>query len=355
MVRNIARLIFHGFSTVFTIIVCAFFTWGLIGHIAFDRVSLGPRFGLTVVVTIVASICVVIISRLLIIRASDSLKRWGEHFPSWSRSNKKKLIVGSLAIFLLILSPTMSSFACERISRAIDAESARQVFAIVGNSATEPGSTEYTLAEFERARRRLEGQWPIPENSLPILLHFFRDINEYHSAIGADWSAGALSCRETRITIFIPLEEVPEIFVGDEESHTPLHEMVHAMICQSIGKRAHRSIPSWFHEGIAEFHEHESSSHSKRVSNRFKVWLSRQDLMNPDRFCDYIPPNNRAEIALFYATAGEFVHSLATGHGSDTLNAIVEDIGAGVAFEDSLRSFLGGTCIGLYSEWSRSL
>lgn len=337
------------------IVVYTFLLWGLIGYIAFDEVSLGPRFGPIVIATLIASIFVMSVSVLFLVRNSDSPKKWTEGFNSWSRRNTSKLMVGFLVIVLLILAALASPQACEHLSRATDAESARQVFELVGISGIESDRTEYTLAEFERARRRLEGEWPTPDDSLPISLHFFRDIGEYHSAIGKDWSGGALSCRETRITIFIPLEEVPEIFSEDEESHTPLHEMVHAMICQSIGKRAHRSIPSWFHEGIAVFHEHESSSRSRRVSNRFNVWFSRQDLMNPDRFCNYIPLDNRAEIALFYATAGEFVRSLATGHGSDALNLVIQGVASGLAFEDSLRSHFGGTCINLYSEWSRRL
>ena len=353
MVRNIARIIWHGTAAVFIMTICTFFLWGFIGYIVFDKVSLGGRFGLAVVATLAASVCIVFFTALSIIRSSG---QWVEQFNSWSRRNASRLSIGVPAILLLIPGLFLSPYACESLSRAADAESAQQVFELEGISSIEPGSMEYTLAEFERSRRRLEGIWPLPEDTPPISLHFFRDISEYHSTIGSEWSAGLLWCQETRATIFVPLEEVPDIFSEDEESDTPLHEMVHAMICQSIGKQAFRSIPSWFHEGIAQFHEYGSFFRfSARVNNRISVWFKRQELMNPNRFCSYIPHDDYAEISLFYATAWEFVRSLAVGRGIDALNAVVADVGSGMAFEDSLRNHFGGTCIDLYSEWFHSL
>ena len=54
---------------------------------------------------------------------------------------------------------------------------------------------------------------------------------------------------------------------------------------------------------------------------------------------------------VFYRTAMEFIRHLEAEHGTRSLEQVVDDAKEGKAFEDNLRTRLGGTCLGLYGNW----
>ena len=88
--------------------------------------------------------------------------------------------------------------------------------------------------------------------------------------------------------------------------------------------------------------------------NRLVVRFRRGDRLPPDRFCFGLPASAPAEAALFYDVAWEFVRFLSAQHGVDDLNGVVEDVGEGMGFGDSLRTRFGGECTGLYGRWLES-
>ena len=309
-----------------------------------ELVPLGPWFRrmmavVAPVVAILTAFCLVLLKP----RAAGCLKSLANTL-SWPLA---------LVLMLAIVAPVAFPRLSERLSRASDAEAALQEFYVSYSPNLEHARVERTLAEFERARRRLEGQWPRPEESSPITLHLFQTLREYRTAFASDlWSGGGTYCGQNGVVIGVPLEEPSE----REASRTPLHEMVHATMCQSLGTQAFYSIPRWFHEGMAQLYEGDGFAQlDERALNRLTVWLKRRDVMTAEAFCGYTPRDSPAEVSLFYDTAWEFARSLEASHGRNALNTVVAEVAYGRAFEDSLQTHFSGTCTRLYADWSQGL
>ena len=331
-----------------------FIFWALIlallEVIVIATVSLGPRFGpMAMIVVPLAALSLAIgltqIKPANVSRAQKSKQRV-------SRKIVALLLVLTLPVVAAAVSPTMM----DHLTRSEDAESALQSFEPIYASDVDPARVERTLAEFERAHRQLADEWLVPESSPRIALHLFRDIHEYTSRTGLDWYGGHASCSEHGVTIGVPLEEAPSVLEEEPASRTPMHEMVHATWCQSLGPSAFQSIPRWFHEGMASRYQNGGFRQlAQRAFNRATVWLQRDDLLSAAKFCGYTSVGSRAEVKLIYGTAWEFIRSLEAGYGIHTLKSLLDDVREGRDFERSLRDRLGGTCEELYSEWSQSL
>ena len=355
-----------------TYLACLLLVTGVpVVWILVELVPLGPLFGFTVLFVAPATTLVILFApRLLLSSVTGAPTRMKAllvdffgylqskvtdncgktHLPKW-------LIV--LGCLLLVVIPAVSllSMFSERSHRTSDATAALQSFELIYSSGTDDPGIQRTLAELERARRQLDGQWPTSTNSQPIALYLFRDAEDFRTQLQlGDWSGGATYCSDTGPSIGVPLEAASSWLSELPASRTPMHEMVHAMICQSLGRQAFHSIPRWFHEGMAQLFDGEGSSQSwERVLNRSFVWREREELMGPELFCGYHAKGPASETLPFYSTAWEFLRVLDARKGRSALNGVVEDIASGVAFENSFRSRFGGTCKELYGKWSQSL
>ena len=322
----------------------------LLEVIVFASVSLGPRFGPTafIVAPLVALLLAIGIS---LIKPSRE-NRAERARQSLSRKSAALLIVLPLPVVAAGVGPTV----VDHLTRSEDAETALQFFDPIYASNVDHARVERTLAEFERARRQLAEEWPVAESSPRITLHLYRDIHEYTARTGLEWYRGHASCSGRGIIIGVPLEEAPSVLDEEPASRTPMHEMVHATWCQILEPSAFRSMPRWFHEGMAKRFENGGFRQSlPKVLNRATVWLQRDDLLSAAKFCRYISGVSRAEVKLFYGTAWELIRSLESEHGMQVLKSLLDDVKEGKGFERSLRDRLGGTCEELYSEWVRSL
>ena len=127
-------------------------------------------------------------------------------------------------------------------------------------------------------------------------------------------------------------------------------------MCLSLGQEAFYSIPRWFLEGMAQRYEMEGIARiMPRVEKRATLWLNRDNLMAPNRFCARrLRARDELEGALFYETSREFVNSLETRHGIEALNLVVDDVWTGATFNESLEKSMGGSCNELYTRWKDS-
>ena len=224
----------------------------LLEFIVIATVALGPRFGPMVVIVAPLSALPLAIGISLIKPSRVNRAEKDKQHLSWKTVALLSLL--PLPMIVAAMGPRMA----DHLTRSVDAQASLRSFAPIYPLGVDPARVERTLAEFERARRRLEGEWVVPESSPRITSHLFRDIHEYRALTGFDWYGGHASCSEHGVIIGVPLEEAPSLF--DEEvpaSRTPMHEMVHATWCQSLGPLAFRSIPRWFHEGMASRYENE--------------------------------------------------------------------------------------------------
>ena len=353
LARLILALLWSGIGCVLSAIAWAFL-WIMVilvvELVIIDTVSLGPRFNMmTVVFAPLAALAIVVV-----VWASPrrQKRRLG---TSWEKRHPRKALLVFGSFVFLMLGVAGGPPLADRLSRPADAADARESFVVNYVGDVEDARLERTLAEFERARRTISEYWSLPYPSPQISLELFRDLREYREAGAADWSGGYAQCHRESVTIVVPLEEASNVFEEEPPSGTPLHEMVHAAWCQKLGRASMHSIQRWFHEGMAQWYEDKGIHRFQyRAWNRWAIWFNREHLLPTTEFCNYEPGANWHEIALFYGTSHELIRSLEAKHGIKHLNAIVDDVEAGIGFDDSLRDRLGGTCSELYSEWSQS-
>ena len=333
-------------------LVTFFIELGILG-----TVSLGSHFGL--MVTAVAplfALPITVLAAKIIARINSQPDELSDEE---AKTRRRKFTAIATVVFLMMLVLTMAPTVMDHQSRSLDAAAALQSFSPLDPSSLDSADLERTLAEFERARHELGDQWLIPDSSPLIVLFLFRDEWEYRNYTRANWgieyAGGHAICSPSGATVGVPLEDASSLLKELPASTTPLHEMVHATWCQKLGQTSFYSIPAWFHEGVAERYQNEGWRQIyDRPWNRWMVWINRESLLPANEFCGFEPRDNADEIALFYGTAYEFIRSLEAEHGIKHLNAIVNDIEAGMGFDDSLRDRLGGTCSELYGEWSQS-
>ena len=325
----------------------------LIGLTAVELIPLGPGFGmLAFIVPVMAVVATILIKVIPAISAGS--RRRAQARPARRRRELLALIplLALLVIAAAIIAPTMF----DRLSRNADAKSALDSFVLEQRQDVEAHGLERTLAELERARRSLSEEWTVPDDAPPISLEILQDIESYRRTRDEGWSTGFVMCNEDGVTIVVPAESASGMLREYQHSGTPMHEMTHSVICQIVGREAFFSIQLWFHEGMAQFYQNEPATKLfDRAFNRIIVWLKRDDLPSPERFCDYRLDGPGHEIELFYQTSWEFVRSLEAESGRATINAIVTDIAAGETFDHGMERRLGGVCADLYAKWTESL
>ena len=336
------------------------FLWALITFVVelviVEAVSLGPRFG-TMTMVVAPLVALPVATRLALIKPRRATRSddWMKRHPRKAALFYIALVVASLLMMAIAMSPRI----IEHRSRGSDAEAALQSFVPIHEAGLDPAKVERTLAEFERARSHLANKWQIPDTSLPISLYLFRDMREYKAYMaifGREWSGGHATCLDGGATIGVPLEDASNVFEESPASRTPLHEMVHATWCQSLGRSSYRSIPRWFHEGMAQWHANEGwRQFPERAMNRWAVWVSRESLLPATEFCGYTAGGSRTEIRLLYSASWEFIRSIEAGYGIQSLNEVVEDVRSGKSFRDSLVDRFGGSCTELYATWVQRL
>ena len=326
--------------------------WPLFGllflMVVLEQVPLGSRFNVSLASALFASVLTALLLAIWLVW-SPSRRR-----VTLSRRAEVLLIGGGMLLVVGISVGTLvGRQMLERGSRAVDAEAARQRFVVPDTSRLPSDDVERALAEFERAARRLEGLWPSMEGRGPVVLELYPNLEEYRTERGLQWSRGSVECREHETVISVPLEDDSGIMTGGPHpSPAPLHEMVHATVCQGLGAEAMLSIPSWYHEGLAQLHAKRGIARvGDRVFNRLVVRFRRGGRLPPDRFCFGQPTSSPAEAALFYSVAWEFVRFLSAQHGVDDLDGVVEDVAAGIGFRDSLLARFGEECTDLYGRW----
>ena len=265
-----------------------------------------------------------------------------------------------LAVKLLVLAAFIAAFVVIWVGvrdsqTKKKAATAQREFKIEHQGAGfERGQVDQTLAELQEAYETLSGELPEPIGESQITIKTYRDLTEYRTDLGFERSFGAVRCTLNGPIIYIPLEE-SNILTEDEGSRTPKHEMVHAVMCQALGMEKMYSIPSWFHEGMAQIYENDGPyKFFDRVLNRTFVWFLQSKLAPGKNFCTEPTWDSGFEATLFYGTSLEFVRAMESKHGRDKLISVIQEVQQGASFPMSLRSQFGESCDGLYSKWLES-
>ena len=285
--------------------------------LAIDSIPLGSWFVPVVVTAGVLSLVIGTTTTLLIIQYPKRHQQ--AKVTESGRWTRKHTTIGTITLLLLIPCMYLSGIGGREFDEwrnGRKAEASQSHFAVAkfldGGLDFHPDALNQTLAELEDGRRQLEGNWTIPEDSGPISVNIFRDLGSYHDWLNRRDALGSVHCIQHGPTIAIPLERAPSASESDHYTRTPVHEVVHAMMCQSLGREKFSEIPRWFHEGVAEYYAVKGILRIKlRVVNRAIVWRARDQLIESARFCaEDFYPSSTSEMLLFYATSLELVEVL---------------------------------------------
>ena len=356
-----ARRCLHWASNGLRWLILAAFFCAVWFFFAAGQIPLGPQFKIATVGAPVAGIAVpvamVLIGWLLRKRWPKSeLKQKGRKFKLRGFSRREYLagaVIAAIAIVVCWASlEVWISIKDGRI--ASRAETARQEFEVfLYGDRFESAQVNQTLAELQEAYEHLGRELPKQIREDPISVHLFRDLQEYRTITATPGAFGSVLCNATGTLLAIPLEDIPEL-LSEDESRTPVHEMVHALTCQALGPEATHSVSRWFHEGMAQLYESDGPGKFNGTVNRIMVWFKRHDLMSAHPFCSMSTWASQGEKKLFYRTSMEFVRTLESQHGRDKLIAVIQGVQDGEPFEQSLHNNLGGPCDELYEKWLAS-
>ena len=363
-VTSVARRWLHWISngigwTILAVLICAMWFFGAAGQIV-----LGPQFKIATVGAPIAGIAVpvamVLVGRLIRKRwPKCELKEKDRKFKLRRLSRREYLAVAAIAA-IAVVAFWVSMEAVEVWTRMRDeriasrAEMARQEFEVFFyGDRFERTQVNQTLAELHEAYEQLGRELPKQVREDPISVHLFRNLQEYRAITATPGAFGSVLCDATGTLLAIPLEDIPEL-LSEDESRTPVHEMVHALTCQALGPEATHSVSRWFHEGMAQLYESDGPGKFNGTVNRIMVWFKRHDLMSAHPFCSASTWVSPAEMTLFYRTSLEFVRTLESQHGRDKLIAVMESVQKGDPFVESLHRHLGGSCDELYEKWLAS-
>ena len=266
----------------------AFFA-ALFSVLVIEFITLGPRFTNSI---FAAWILAALTGGLTTAWMHRGKKEESERQSRWKFSQRQKTIIWRSLIVVGILGLVASAVApfvlieIKEDSNSAKSEGAKRRFAIVSYLGNEPEfeieAFDQTLAELEDSYHSLKDNWTIPPSAKKIRVWLYRDIRDYQTTTGQGQSAGHLWCSEKYgPVIALPLENAPSTSTDDAVSQTPKHEMVHALICQSIGWGNFSSIPSWFHEGMAmRYHTEGFRRFWVRGVFRAKTWWKRSKLIS---------------------------------------------------------------------------
>ena len=338
---------------------------GIFTLVAADQVTLGRKF---IYGLITAWALASIIGALVVWRLHQEKAKETAQTNKWPFTLKQTFL-GIVAIVLTLVAGYGMNVGIRELKENINegkAQEARYRFAVTSyqydGGDFQPEALNQTLAELEDSFHNLKNYWTQPDQAPRIKVWLFRDLKDYQLRMNTDLAGGHVWCSlkidsvELGPIIAIPLEKAPSATDDDNLSRTPTHEMVHALMCQSVGKEAYYSIPRWFHEGMAERFETEGLLRfGTRATERVKLWLNIQNSPEADRFCARrFSERGKTDMSVFYRTSHEFIRSLESRHGLRNLNLIVEDVRSGKTFNESMKIRLGGTCTELYGQWKRS-
>ena len=243
--RRCLRWVSNGILwTIPAVLICAM--WFLF---AAGQFTLGPQFKIATVGAPVAGIAVpvamALMGRLLHKRwPKREFKEEGRKFKFGSLSRREWIAGAAIAAIGIWASlealEIWTSIRDERI--ASRAEMARQEFEVsLYGDRFERAQVNQTLAELHEAYEHLGREFPKQIRKSSISVYLFRNLLEYRTIAARPGTFGFVQCTATGTLLAIPLEYIPDLFAEDE-SRTPMHEMVHALMCQALGSEPFHSV-----------------------------------------------------------------------------------------------------------------
>lgn len=176
-----------------------------------------------------------------------------------------------------------------------------------------------------------------PEGEIAVVIYpkkAFRAVTGSHAWVAALYDG----------KIRIPAEGL-ERADAREVKRVLTHEYTHALIKSVAGG----SVPAWLHEGIAQLEEGRTRSDAQRVLGG-KELPTLDDLKGT-----FISDPDTSRVAVRYASAFDFVASLAERRGNTAIAELLDRLGKGEKLDEASQSVFGEGTSSLYDAWRASL
>ncbi|MDA1196127.1 MAG: peptidase MA family metallohydrolase, partial [Planctomycetota bacterium] len=241
----------------------------------------------------------------------------------------------------------------EEVTRRADAESGFAThgsghFAVKYDPDIDSGTVQLALELLEDAYSRVTSDLGIaPRTVAQVVLYEggeFQRVTGAHSWVGALYQEGVLR---------VPLRNLERHRATAARVLT--HEFTHHVL-----KERTPALPTWWHEGIAQFLEDAPEASRARRTDLAEMLGSQQRTSRLIRLQEMqeliiTRVENAGTVKLYYAQALSFVGWLVDTYGAAGLPSFVHALAAGTGLDDAARKAFGDDQAGLWAAWIASL
>ncbi|MQG07188.1 MAG: hypothetical protein FI681_05170 [SAR202 cluster bacterium] len=125
-------------------------------------------------------------------------------------------------------------------------------------------------------------------------------------------------------------EGVVLVLDNRQTSATATHELTHILL-DKAAKSKYIYIPSWLHEGLAEYASH---LHYTVKDSIFEKALAEDKLLNITKYSS--PPGKPEDVLLFYGQSEQFIKYIITDLGNDNFTKFIKDLKSGKSINNAI-------------------
>tara|TARA_B000000460_G_scaffold248058_1_gene224607 strand:+ start:689 stop:2086 length:1398 start_codon:yes stop_codon:yes gene_type:complete len=144
-------------------------------------------------------------------------------------------------------------------------------------------------------------------------------------------------------------EGVVLVLDNRQTSATATHELTHILL-DKAAKSKYIYIPSWLHEGLAEYASH---LHYTAKDSIFEKALAEDKLLNITKYSS--PPGKPEDVLLFYGQSEQFIKYIITDLGNDNFTKFIKDLKSGKSINNAMLDTYELDKTGLENKWRKHI
>jgi hypothetical protein len=140
-------------------------------------------------------------------------------------------------------------------------------------------------------------------------------------------------------------EGVVLVLDNKQTSATATHELTHILLDRAA-KSKYINIPSWLHEGLAEYASHLQNTTKDSI---YIKALAEDKLLNITKYAS--PPGKPEDVLLFYGQSEQFIKYIITNLGNDNFTKFIKTLKSGKSINNAILDTYGLDKTGLENKW----
>ena len=144
-------------------------------------------------------------------------------------------------------------------------------------------------------------------------------------------------------------EGVVLVLDNRQTSATATHELTHILL-DKAAKSKYINIPSWLHEGLAEYASH---LHYTAKDSIFEKALAENKLLNITKYSNQ--PGKPEDVLLFYGQSEQFIKYIITNLGTDNFTKFIKTLKSGKSINNAILDTYELDKTGLENKWRKHI